>query len=123
MVGVPSYNEFFGLVALEAQACGRTVVATDVGGLRHTVRDQVTGLLVPGQDVEAWAGALGMLLDDESERHRDGGPRGRTRVELQLGQHGRRDPGRVRSRARRTPVADAEQSGQRRGAAIGRHSG
>jgi D-inositol-3-phosphate glycosyltransferase len=72
VVGVPSYNESFGLVALEAQACGRPVVATDVGGLRHTVRDQVTGLLVPGQDVEAWAAALGTLLDDETERHRMG---------------------------------------------------
>ena len=39
VVGVPSYNESFGLVALEAQACGRPVVATDVGGLRHAVRD------------------------------------------------------------------------------------
>ena len=38
VVAVPSYNESFGLVALEAQACGRPVVATDVGGLRHTVR-------------------------------------------------------------------------------------
>ena len=38
LVGVPSYNESFGLVALEAQACGRPVVATDVGGLRHTVQ-------------------------------------------------------------------------------------
>jgi D-inositol-3-phosphate glycosyltransferase len=72
VVGVPSYNESFGLVALEAQACGRPVVATDVGGLRHAVRDQVTGLLVPGQDVEAWAGALGKLLDNEDERHQMG---------------------------------------------------
>ena len=72
VVGVPSYNESFGLVALEAQACGRPVVATDVGGLRHTVRDRVTGLLVPGQDVPAWAAALGALLDDEAERHRMG---------------------------------------------------
>jgi D-inositol-3-phosphate glycosyltransferase len=72
VVGVPSYNESFGLVALEAQACGRPVVATDVGGLRHTVRDQVTGLLVPGQDLQAWAAALGTLLDDETERHRMG---------------------------------------------------
>ena len=72
IVGVPSYNESFGLVALEAQACGRPVVATDVGGLRHAVRDDVTGLLVPGQDVPAWADALGMLLDDDAERHRMG---------------------------------------------------
>jgi D-inositol-3-phosphate glycosyltransferase len=72
VVGVPSYNESFGLVALEAQACGRPVVATDVAGLRHTVRDQVTGILVPGQDPGAWAGALGALLDDDQERLRMG---------------------------------------------------
>jgi D-inositol-3-phosphate glycosyltransferase len=72
VVGVPSYTESFGLVALEAQACGRPVVATDVGGLRHAVRDEVTGLLVPGQDVKGWADALGLLLDDDAERHRMG---------------------------------------------------
>ena len=72
VVGVPSYNESFGLVALEAQACGRPVVATDVGGLRHTVRDGLTGRLVPTPDVAAWAGALGAVLDDEGERLRMG---------------------------------------------------
>jgi D-inositol-3-phosphate glycosyltransferase len=72
VVGVPSYNESFGLVALEAQACGRPVVATDVAGLRHTVRDQVTGLLVSGQDPDAWADALAAVLDDDQERQRMG---------------------------------------------------
>jgi D-inositol-3-phosphate glycosyltransferase len=72
VVGVPSYNESFGLVALEAQACGRPVVATDIGGLRHTVRDQITGLLVTGQDPVTWADALGAVLDDEQERLRMG---------------------------------------------------
>jgi D-inositol-3-phosphate glycosyltransferase len=72
VVGVPSYNESFGLVALEAQACGRPVVATDVSGLRRTVRDQATGLLVPGQDPGAWADALATVLDDDLERHRMG---------------------------------------------------
>ena len=55
VVGVPSHNESFGLVALEAQACGRPVVATDVGGLRHAVDDGPTGLLVPGHDPAEWA--------------------------------------------------------------------
>jgi D-inositol-3-phosphate glycosyltransferase len=64
VVGVPSHNESFGLVALEAQACGRPVVATDVGGLRHAVEDGVTGLLVPGHDPVEWARALGSILDD-----------------------------------------------------------
>jgi D-inositol-3-phosphate glycosyltransferase len=72
VIGVPSYNESFGLVALEAQACGRPVVASDVSGLRHTVRDQVTGLLVNGQQPDAWADALATVLDDDSERQRMG---------------------------------------------------
>jgi D-inositol-3-phosphate glycosyltransferase len=58
VVAVPSHNESFGLVALEAQACGTPVVATDVGGLRTTVRDGVSGLLVPGHGADAWAAAL-----------------------------------------------------------------
>ena len=58
VVAVPSHNESFGLVALEAQACGTPVVATDVGGLRTTVRDGVSGLLVPGHAPEQWAAAL-----------------------------------------------------------------
>jgi len=56
VVAVPSHNESFGLVALEAQACGTPVVATDIGGLRTTV--QGGGLLVPGHDPEQWAAAL-----------------------------------------------------------------
>ena len=72
VVGVPSHNESFGLVALEAQACGRPVVATDVGGLRHAVRDTQTGLLVPGHDPGPWADALATLLDDPAERLRMG---------------------------------------------------
>jgi D-inositol-3-phosphate glycosyltransferase len=72
VVAVPSYNESFGLVALEAQACGRPVVATDVGGLRHTVRDGYSGLLVNGHDERSWADALAAILDDHDERTRMG---------------------------------------------------
>ena len=72
VVGVPSWNESFGLVALEAQACGRPVVATDVSGLRHAVRDGQTGLLVPGHEAGQWAEALAALLDDPGERVRMG---------------------------------------------------
>jgi D-inositol-3-phosphate glycosyltransferase len=72
VVGVPSHNESFGLVALEGQACGRPVVATDVGGLRHAVRDNQTGLLVPGHGPGPWADALAALLDDPVERVRMG---------------------------------------------------
>lgn len=66
VVAVPSHNESFGLVALEAQACGTPVVATDVGGLRTTVRDGVSGLLVPGHDPDAWAAALRRALADRA---------------------------------------------------------
>jgi D-inositol-3-phosphate glycosyltransferase len=67
VVAVPSHNESFGLVALEAQACGTPVVATDVGGLRTTVRDGISGLLVPGHDAGQWAAALARAL---AERRR-----------------------------------------------------
>jgi D-inositol-3-phosphate glycosyltransferase len=62
VVVVPSHNESFGLVALEAQACGTPVVATDVGGLRVAVADGVSGLLVPGHSPAAWADALARLV-------------------------------------------------------------
>ncbi|MFJ1704557.1 D-inositol-3-phosphate glycosyltransferase [Kitasatospora sp. NPDC088346] len=55
---MPSYSESFGLVALEAQACGTPVVAAAVGGLPVAVRDGVTGTLVDGHDPQDWARAL-----------------------------------------------------------------
>ncbi len=61
---VPSFYETFGLVALEAMACGCPVVASRTGGLSHTVSHDRTGLLVPPGDVGALAGALGRLLRD-----------------------------------------------------------
>ena len=63
LVAVPSYSESFGLVAIEAQACGTPVVAAAVGGLPVAVRDGVTGTLVHGHDVDDWAQAIGALLD------------------------------------------------------------
>lgn len=62
---VPSRTESFGLVALEASACGTPVVATDIGGLRTAVRHGVTGLLVPGRDPEDFARALADVLTDQ----------------------------------------------------------
>jgi D-inositol-3-phosphate glycosyltransferase len=58
VVAVPSHNESFGLVALEAQACGTPVVAARVGGLPVAVADGRSGLLVPGHGSVAWADAL-----------------------------------------------------------------
>jgi D-inositol-3-phosphate glycosyltransferase len=58
LVAVPSYNESFGLVALEAQACGTPVVAAAVGGLPVAVNDGVSGVLVHGHEPDAWAAAI-----------------------------------------------------------------
>jgi D-inositol-3-phosphate glycosyltransferase len=59
---VPSHNESFGLVALEAQACGTPVVAAAVGGLRTAVRDGVSGVLVDGHDPRDYATAVRAVL-------------------------------------------------------------
>ncbi len=58
----PSHTESFGLVALEAQACGTPVVAAGVGGLRTVVRDGVSGVLVDGHDPADWARAIRRLV-------------------------------------------------------------
>ena len=62
LVAVPSYSESFGLVAVEAQACGTPVVAAAVGGLPVAVHDGVSGVLVDGHDPGDWAAAMGRLL-------------------------------------------------------------
>jgi D-inositol-3-phosphate glycosyltransferase len=61
---MPSYSESFGLVALEAQACGRPVVASGVSGLRSVVRDEVSGYLINGDDPAVYAERIGRLLAD-----------------------------------------------------------
>ena len=61
LVAVPSYSESFGLVAIEAQACGVPVIATNVGGLKTTVADNKSGLLVNGHDPRTWAQVLAQL--------------------------------------------------------------
>ncbi|MEV4491455.1 D-inositol-3-phosphate glycosyltransferase [Micromonospora coxensis] len=70
LVAVPSYNESFGLVALEAQACGTPVLAAAVGGLVTAVRDGVSGVLVDGHDPVEWARTLAHLLPDRGRRDR-----------------------------------------------------
>ncbi len=69
VVVVPSYNESFGLVALEAQACGTPVVAAAVGGLQTTVRDGISGLLVTGHNPADYAAAIRRLVLSP-QRHR-----------------------------------------------------
>ncbi|MDR7302333.1 D-inositol-3-phosphate glycosyltransferase [Haloactinomyces albus] len=70
VVAVPSYSESFGLVALEAQACGTPVVAAEVGGLSVAVDDDVSGLLVPGHEAKEWADALGSVVLEPDRRAR-----------------------------------------------------
>jgi D-inositol-3-phosphate glycosyltransferase len=69
---LPSYYESFGMVALEAMACGSPVVASRVGGLQTTVRDGVTGVLVPDHDPAVLADTLERVLDDADLRWRLG---------------------------------------------------
>jgi D-inositol-3-phosphate glycosyltransferase len=68
LVCVPSYSESFGLVALEAQACGTPVVATAVGGLRTAVADGISGVLVDGHDPRAWSSVFARLLQEPQRR-------------------------------------------------------
>jgi D-inositol-3-phosphate glycosyltransferase len=71
LVAVPSYAESFGLVAVEAQACGTPVVAAAVGGLPVAVRDGVSGTLVHSHDTDDWAAAIGDLLAREPQAMRE----------------------------------------------------
>ncbi len=65
---MPSHYESFGMVALEAMACGTPVIASDVGGLSQLVRHNHTGLRVPSKDPLALAKAAHTLLSDEAQR-------------------------------------------------------
>jgi D-inositol-3-phosphate glycosyltransferase len=69
-VVVPSYSESFGLVALEAQACGSPVVAAAVGGLRTAVRHGVSGALVEGHDPAHYADVLARIIGAPHLRRR-----------------------------------------------------
>jgi D-inositol-3-phosphate glycosyltransferase len=71
-VVVPSYYESFGMVALEAMACGTPVVASHVGGLAFLVQDGETGFTVPFDDPQALAARLLALLNDPDLRKQMG---------------------------------------------------
>ena len=73
---MPSYSESFGLVGLEAQACGTPVVGSDVTGLRSVVRDEVSGYLLESHDPAMYAERIGRLLENRD-------------LASQMGRHGR----------------------------------
>ena len=72
VVVVPSLSEALGIVALEAMACGKPVIASAVGGLPDVVKHGVTGLLVPPGDAQALAEAIASLMDDPELKDRMG---------------------------------------------------
>ncbi len=67
---VPSYSESFGLVAIEAQACGTPVIAARVGGLPTAVRDGISGVLVDGHDAATWAKHIVDVVSNDQLRTR-----------------------------------------------------
>lgn len=71
-VVVPSHYESFGMVALEAMACGTPVVASRVGGLAFLVQDGVTGFTVPVDEPLALADRLALLINDRALRQKLG---------------------------------------------------
>lgn len=79
LLAYPSKFESFGLVYVEAWACGKPVIGSRAGAIPSVVQDGTDGLLVPPQDIPALADALTRLLENESLRHRLG-ERGRQKV-------------------------------------------
>lgn len=84
LVVLPSYREGLPKVLIEAAACGRAIVTTDVPGCRDAVIPNETGLLVPARDVTALADAIQTLIDDPVRR-RGMGAAGRALAEREFG--------------------------------------
>lgn len=63
---MPSHYESFGMVALEAMACGTPVIASEVGGLAYLVRDGETGFTIPDQEPEKLCEKISWLLNDKA---------------------------------------------------------
>ena len=95
---MPSYSESFGLVAIEAQACGTPVVAAAVGGLPVAVRDGDTGFLVPGHDPRDYAKALRRFVDRPQLGETMGAAAAAARAGLRLGRRPRRTTAEVYAR-------------------------
>jgi glycosyltransferase involved in cell wall biosynthesis len=72
IICLPSYREGLPKVLIEAAACGRPIVTTDVPGCRDVVQHYVNGMLVPAQDTEVLALSIKMLLDNPDLRKRMG---------------------------------------------------
>ncbi len=72
IVVVPSHYESFGMVALEAMACGKPVVASNVGGLAYLVQNGITGFTVPVDEPQLLAECIAKLLSDQELRTRMG---------------------------------------------------
>ena len=70
LCAVPSYSESFGLVAIEAQACGTPVIAARVGGLPTAVRDGISGVLIDGHDEKVWAQEILRVTSDDNLQSR-----------------------------------------------------
>jgi glycosyltransferase involved in cell wall biosynthesis len=77
LVVLPSYREGLPKVLIEAAACGRAIVATDVPGCRDAITPGTTGVLVPARNAQALADAIDNLLED-GDRCREMGEAGRT---------------------------------------------
>jgi glycosyltransferase involved in cell wall biosynthesis len=84
LVVLPSYREGFPKVLIEAAACGRAIVTTDVPGCRDAIEPSVTGLLVPVRDATALANAIEQLLNDANLRQSMGAT-GRELAEQEYG--------------------------------------
>jgi glycosyltransferase involved in cell wall biosynthesis len=83
VVCLPSYREGLPKALLEAMACGKPCIATDVPGCREAVRHDDNGLLVPAKDSDSLASAIQRLLDYPDDRLRMGG-RGRERAVVEF---------------------------------------
>ncbi len=106
IVIVPSRSESFGLVALEAAACGTPVVASAVGGLLSLVDDGSTGRLIAGRNPSDYGAAMAEILDDPELRTAMSVARSRACVALHVAR-GRRPAAAAVRRSRRRPRSSA----------------